>query len=583
MKRSNVLALLLLVSSACLLACGGQEGQDGQKIPRHRTLVMDCSDVSNCGGQMKDFDKFNPFIPGAISKTGWNFLYEPLYFYNAYKATDNLIPWIAQSHQFNEDFSEVTVKIRTGVEWSDGTPWTVHDLVFTINMLRRNAPDLLFSTDMETWVKDAVAVDDLTAKITLKAPNPRFIFSYFTNNFDNGIPIMPKHIWESEDPKEFTNFSMEKGWPVVTGPYSLKHASGQQKIWQLRTDWWAAKTGFQKLPKVEQLTYLTYLEETKRVQNLLANHIDTSLDMRPPNIHSAVEGNPNVSTWTGRQPPLGYLDWWPVCLGFNVLEAPFDDPQIRWAINYAINREQLVEVGWQNSGSYSLLPFPEFPPIKEYTDPLGDLLEQYNVGLYDVQKSAQIMATKGWQKDEDGFWIKDGKRLKIVIDIFPIFQDLAPVLSAQLQQAGFEASFRNTPDAYTRMAQGTAKSFMMGNGGSVRDPYFTLRFYHSRFVRPTGVHSERFWRWANTDFDKLVDRMGETAPDDPELHILLRQAMEIWLAELPSIPLVQWYHRIPHNETYWTNWPSAENPYINSAYWHNTWLLVLLNLEPTQG
>ena len=91
-------------------------------MPRYRTLVMDCSDVSNCGGQMKDFDKFNLFIPGAVSKTGWNFLYEPLYFYNAYKATDNLIPWIAASHHFNDDYTEVTVEIRASVEWSDGTP-----------------------------------------------------------------------------------------------------------------------------------------------------------------------------------------------------------------------------------------------------------------------------------------------------------------------------------------------------------------------------------------------------------------------------------------------------------------------------
>ena len=115
------------------------------------------------------------------------------------------------------------------------------------------------------------------------------------------------------------------------------------------------------------------------------------------------------------------------------------------------------------------------------------------------------------------------------------------------------------------MAQGTAKAFMMGNGGSVRDPYFTLHFCHSRFVRPTSVHAEQFWRWRNATFDKLVDQLAETAPGDPELHTLLRRAMEIWLAELPSIPLVQWYHRIPHNETYWPNWPSARNPYINSA------------------
>ncbi|MCK5732576.1 MAG: hypothetical protein KAI38_00195 [Candidatus Latescibacteria bacterium] len=50
--------------------------------------------------------------------------------------------------------------------------------------------------------------------------------------------------------------------------------------------------------------------------------------------------------------------------------------------------------------------------------------------------------------------------------------------------------------------------------------------------------------------------------------------MDIWLRELPSFPILQWYHRIPHNETYWKNWPTAQNPYINSAYWHRTWLLV---------
>jgi peptide/nickel transport system substrate-binding protein len=77
--------------------------------------------------------------------------------------------------------------------------------------------------------------------------------------------------------------------------------------------------------------------------------------------------------------------------------------------------------------------------------------------------------------------------------------------------------------------------------------------------------------------------MGKTAPDDPKLHELFHQAMEIWLRELPSIPVLQWFHRIPHNETYWKNWPSAENPYINSAPWHRTFLLVLLGLEPAQG
>ena len=118
--------------------------------------------------------------------------------------------------------------------------------------------------------------------------------------------------------------------------------------------------------------------------------------------------------------------------------------------------------------------------------------------------------------------------------------------------------------------------------GSVRDPYFTMRLYHSRFVQPTGTATPMFWRWQNAEFDALVDQMGQTRPDDPALIPLFRQAMEIWLRELPAIPLLQWFHRIPHNQTYWTNWPSAENPYMNSAYWVRSFLIVLLGLEPAQ-
>jgi len=582
-----------VVLLACLLAaCGEGPGEEAvvsggpglKKVPRSRTLILDCASITVCAGQIKDYNTFNPYIPGNTSLTGWNFLYEPLYFYNAYAEKDNLIPWIAAGHAFSEDYTEVTVEIRPGVEWSDGMPWTAHDFVFTINMLKENAPELLFSTDMETWVEEAVAVDSLTARIRLTAPNPRFIFNYFTHNFDNGVPIVPRHIWEGKEPETFANFDASNpDWPVVTGPYKLALSVPAQRIWDRREDWWAKKVGFQELPKVERIIYLTYMDEAKRVQNLLTNHLDSCLDMRPPNIRSIVEGNLRASTWTGRESPYGYLDYWPISLGFNNLEEPFSDPEIRWAINHAIDREQIVEIGWQGSGSHTLLPFPDFPPLRRFTSQVQDLVEKYQVGVYDLEKSAEIMERKGWNRDAGGFWSKDDQPFKMVIDIFPIFQDLVPVLAAQLQKAGFDASFRMTSDAYTRLTQGTARVFMMGHGGSVRDPYFTLRLYHSRYVQPTGTFAEHFWRWRNEEFDATVDRMIEVAPEDPRLVTLFRQAMDIWLRELPSIPLVQWYHRVPHNETYWQNWPTAENPYINSANHHRTWLLVLLELEPVQG
>ncbi len=587
MKSTKAVSAWFL--AAMLSACGGgdvadQGGVAGdlKSVARNRTLILDCVDSGTCAGQMKDYDTFNPYVPGQTSRTGYQFLYEPLYFYNAYGAEDNIIPWIATGHRFNADYTEVVVEIRPGVSWSDGQPWTAHDLVFTINMLKSKAPLLLFSTDMDTWVAEAVAVDTLTARIRLTAPNPRFIFTYFTHNFDNGVPIVPRHIWEGQDSETFKNLDLARGWPVVSGPYRLALSSPQQRIWDRRDGWWASEIGFKAAPEVERLIFLPYFEETKRVQLVLANELDSCVDSRPPNIRSMVEGNPRVTTWTGREGALGYLDWWPIALGFNALEWPFSDAQVRRAINFAIDRDQLVQVGWQGSGTPARLPFPDFPPINRFTDQIQDLMDESGVGVYDLEKSAQLMEAQGWRKNDSGIWEQDGRTVQMAINIFGGFQDIGQVLVVQLQRAGFDASFRQLSDVYDQMSQGEARAYMTGHAGSVRDPYFTLRLYHSRYVQPTGTAAEHFWRWKNTEYDALVDEMGRTAPDDPKLVELFRQAMAIWLREMPSVPLLQWYHRIPHNETYWTHWPSATDPYINSAYWHRTWLLVLLGLEPAQ-
>lgn len=587
MNKSRFLLVLILGLFSLSLAAPAFSQSELPEVPRNRTLVLDCAESGTCAGQLLDWNAFNPFIPGggAAARTGYNFLLEPLYFYNAYATNPDeaIIPWIATGHEYNEDFTEVTVNIRDGVKWSDGVAWTANDLVFTINMLKDNAPNLGFSVNMRDEVKEAVVIDDLTAKITLNAANPRFIFEYFTFNFDNGIPIIPAHIWEGQDPTTFTFYDEEQGWPVVTGPYSLALSSPQQRVWDVRADWWAAEIGFKELPKVERVVYLPYMDENKRVQSLVTNEIDSSLDLRPTNIKAVLDQNPNISTFAGRELPYGYRDWWPISLGFNNLEEPFNDPQIRWAINHAIDRDQLVSIGYQGAGETTLLPFPAFTPMQPYQDAIADLLEKYPVGEFNLAKTDEIMTGLGWAKDGEGFWTKDGARLAFSIEIFSIFQDIAPVLVQQLRNGGFDVSFRMQSDSFSRMSTGEAPAFMFGNGGSVLDPWKTLNNYTSRFVTETGTASSgAFWRWSNAGFDTVVDEMSTVAPGDPRLTELYHDAMDIFLAELPAIPIVQWFHRIGQNETYWTNWPTVDNPYINSAYWHRTWLLVLLGLEPVE-
>ena len=152
-----------------------------------------------------------------------------------------------------------------------------------------------------------------------------------------------------------------------------------------------------------------------------------------------------------------------------------------------------------------------------------------------------------------------------------------------MKRQGVDASFSLPPDFDDRFQKGQYSGAIYGHGGSVNDPYHTLRLYQSSTVAVPGAHLVNFAKWKNEAYDKLADQVFVTdMTNRPKLLELWRKAMEIWIPELPDIPLVHNFHRIPMNTTYWTNWPTAENPYVNGAFWHLTYAMVLWNLQPTQ-
>lgn len=560
-----------------------------KNVPRNRTLIF-----ANTGNQLTDYNAVNPFLTGISTGDGYPYAFEAPYYYNSYytdtacgppgtPCKDGLIPWQLESYTNNADFTELTLKVRKGVEWSDGQPFTAKDFVFTINMLKNNSDKLTWGIDMKKWVKEITAPDDATVKITLTDPNPRFFFNYFQFHQDIGVMIQPEHIWKDQDPTSFSNFDIAKGYPVTTSPWKLVLSTPQQRIWDRRDDWWAAKTGFHPLPAVERIIVIPGADETKVVQLAIGNEVDMTIDLRPDNIKAVIAQNPKITTWSGNKTPFGYRDWWPVSLGFNDLKAPFNDPEVRWAINYTINREQLVSLGYKGAGETTLLPFPAFPALQKYTDTVKELAAPINT--FDLNKTADIMQKKGYTKNGDGLWTKDGKTIPLVISCpGNLFQDIAPITSQQLRKGGFDASFKliQGPEYADNLNTGNIDAFMQGHGGSVRDPYATLNLYHSRYSKPTGERATYPYRWINADYDKIVDQIGTLAPEDPKALDLFRQAMQIWIKELPDVGLVQWFHRIPTNTTYWTGFPTEENPYINSCYWHRTSALWINTIKAVQ-
>jgi peptide/nickel transport system substrate-binding protein len=581
-------SLLAISAAAAPAAAAGHalavRAQQILEVPRNRTLIMAGLGGEHFGG-FTDLGNFNSFQPG-LSRSGWTqAATEGLFYYNM--LGDDFIPWLAESFAYNADYTQLNVVTRAGAEWSDGTPFSARDVVFTLGLLQRNPELNAAASDIGRLVATATAVDDRNVQINLTQPAPRFHWDYLTFRADVGIPIVPQHIWDGQDPSSFRNFDPSKGWPIGTGPYKLVSEDVQQRIWDVRPDWWAAKTGFAQLPQVSRLVFLPGMNEITMAQMMISNQIDMAFSFTPANMKLVQGQNPKVITHFDR-PPYGFMDWWPIGLGFNTEIPPFNDPDIRWAMSYSIDRDEIVEFAFQGFSQSAALPFPPYPGLQKYFDAAGDLLQQYPTLKYDPAQTDAIMTRKGYSKDGDGLWVDgSGQRITFQIVTFPQHPSatpIAPIVTQQLKRGGFDASFLLPADFVSRITTGDAAAFLWGHGGAMKDPYKTLDLYNARYVRPTPtpIFFTNMYRWNNQGFSDVVDQMARLPEDDPAVMPLWLQAMQSWLPELPDIPLIQTVISLPMNSTYWSNWPQGDDPYIHEGFWHRTGLHIFLNLRPTQ-
>ena len=549
-----------------------------KEIPRNRTLKLTQAGVE---GRYKDHELWNPYAVGANHQTGSGIFYEPLAYYSAF--ADKEILWLAESYKYSPDYKELTIKTRPGVTWSDGKPFTAEDVAFTLTSLKTLGSKVRWGVDVAQFVDEARATDATTAVIKFTVPAPRF-FYFMTYKYDIGVYIVPKHTFEGQDWAQFTHFDVAKDWPVTTSPWRVVVGSPDQKVIDRRDTWWAAKTGFAQLPKVERIIYIPYAGDTQLAQALISNEVDYTPSLLPLTFKTVLAQNPKVITHSGRESPYGYVDWWPTSLYVNCEREPWKDPQVRWALSYFFERQQLVEVGWSGASSPSKLPMPTYPPLMPYFDAIKDLLEKYDTTKFDPPRGHELLTAKGWKKGGDGFYVDaTGQKVKLDIMGTTSFPSLGPLVAEQLKRQGIDALYTQPPNFSDLFNKGDYNGALYGHGGSVSEPYYTLRLYQGATQAVPGAHLVNFPRWKNEHFDKIVDDVFRTPMDDKSRLIqLFRQAMEIWLPELPDIQLTEFYHRIPMNTTYWTNWPTKDNPYVNGAFWHLTFNMILNQLQPAQ-
>jgi peptide/nickel transport system substrate-binding protein len=520
---------------------------------------------------------------------------EPLFILNY--ETGEIDPWLGESMTANDTLDVWTLKLRDGVTWSDGEAFNADDVVFSIQLLIDNAPTLNDSAAMKDWIASVSKVDDLTVEFQLTRPNPRFQLDYFSVRIWGGVNIVPEHIWTGQDPETFTNYDPAQGWPVFTGPYKLASTSDTEFSYVRDDNWWGAASGFQSLPQPKKLVWVWYGPEETRAAAMADNQLDSLMDITLGALQALQTRNPNVIGHFAEPPYAWVPDPCSRTFELNHTVEPWGSKDMRWALNYAIDREEIVAIAYEGSTFASRHFFPAYPPLDRYVDLAVDagLYEQFPLQTHDPDKAKELIEGQGYTMGSDGYYAKDGEQLTLDIATHEAFiekQRIAQVLVEQFQAIGINASTHNEAGATW------SDNFHFGNFvarmgwqtcASVNEPWASMDTMNVRHLVPVGeraADNRNSWRWsgeAAEQYGAIVDQMGTLPLGDPQLDELFVQATEIWLDELPVIPITQAKKIIPFNNTYWTGWPTAENAYIHPpTWWQGNTEKIILSLQPAQ-
>ncbi len=321
------------------------------------------------------------------------------------------------------------------------------------------------------------------------------------------------------------------------------------------------------------------------------NDSDSQGRASTPSVQAALLAqNPKIKPYNADQ---GWVDPCPRMLTLNTTIAPWDNKVMRHALSYAMNRRQIVDVVYEGAGgdgAVSNFIFPTYKALQPYRDAAKDILAP--LAEYNPDKSHQLIESQGYTLNGDKYVGPDGTTLSLDVVGPPFMESWGRMVVQQLNAAGVDANLRLIEWGIFRdqTGRGNFTGAVDWDGcGSVVEPWFGMNRYNKTYVNPIGQpgtenvdNTNNAGRWSNDEYSALMDQMGSLPLGDPRVMDLYLKAVTIWADELPDIPLVQTPSLLIFNTTYWTNWPTADNNYIQPPDWWEHFLRVLVELKPAQ-
>jgi peptide/nickel transport system substrate-binding protein len=404
-------------------------------------------------------------------------------------------------------------KLRKGVVFHDGTPFTADDVIFSFERVPNvpNSPNSFaqFTRGIESLRKS----DDLTLVVKTKAPNPQLL-SDFANVF----------IVSSKAAKGAATADFNSGKAVVgTGPYRLVEWVNSERLVVERNDkYWGAK------PHWAKVTERVIAKDPSRLASLLAGQVD-AIDAVPIPDLERLKKEGRFALFRGPAALVHYValdssrDVSPFVTakdGKPLATNPLKDPRVRKALSLAINRDAIAKRIMEGSAiPASQLLSERFPSASRSLKP----------DPYDAARAQALLKEAGWG---DGFRIV----LHATGDRYPNDSSVAQAIAQMWTRIGIKAEVEALPGAvfFTRASKQEFSAFAAQYGAE--DSMNSLRALVATYDLSKGYGTANRTRYSNTVVDNLLTE-SLTTMDDELRQKKLERAINFAMADQPLIPV----------------------------------------------
>ncbi len=491
----------------------------------------------------------NPYLSGGNKDIDASALVlEPL---ARYDENGNMVPWLAESIPtvenggVSEDLTSITWKLKEGLVWSDGTPVTSADVVFTANYCMDESGGCQQLAGFAD-ISNVEALDERTIKITFDKPKP-FPYSAFVGST---MPILQQAQFKDCVGANAPNCTEQNFGPIGTGPFVVDEFKANDAISM------SANPNYRDAdkPSFASLTFKGGGDAASAARAVLeTGEFDYAwnLQVDPTVLAEMAKGGKGevisafgtaverlMVNMTNPDPALGEKR--------STLEGgphPFlTDPAVRRALSLAIDRALLAEVGYGAAGkpTCNVVPAPAI-----YVSTAND-----ECLVQDIAKANQILDEAGWMPGPDGIRQKDGVRLSILYQTSTnaVRQDTQALVKDWWRQIGVETELKNidaavffggdqsSPDTfqkfyadiemYTNLFDGTDPEAYMGSWKCSEIPSPENNWLGSNMPR-----------YCNPEYDALVEKLAVTAALE-ERAAIVKQMNDMLMQDGAMIPLI---------------------------------------------